>query len=106
MISYGIQKSRNFVLVAVVMLIAGFGPVTGAYAKSCKDNHFHNGYSGEVKGKKAAERAALKGWASFTAWEYGSSWASWRNASKRKMKCDRLGAKVWHCFASAIPCKK
>lgn len=98
---------KTLTLVLGITIVSGLSWTEEAYAKSCKTGHFHNGYSGQIKGSKSkAQKAALKGWASFTQWEYGPAWASWSRADKKNLSCDRLGSKTWHCFAKATPCKK
>ncbi len=99
-------RLKLLILVFGISMVSVLGWTGEAYSKTCKTGHFHNGYSGQVSGSKSnAQKAALSSWASFTQWEYGKAWASWNGADKRNVSCDRLGAKTWHCFATAIPCK-
>jgi len=70
----------------------------------CLSDHFHDGYSSGGASKKAAEAAAIKAWAEFTAWEYGTDWAVWPRAGSKKINCEQSGG-GWGCHAEARACK-
>ena len=70
----------------------------------CLSDHFHDGNSSGARSRNLAEKAAVVAWAEFTNFEYGSSWASWRNARSKTMSCES-GASGWSCHASARPCR-
>ncbi len=70
----------------------------------CMLDHFHSGY-GKGRTKRLAKRAAVKDWAEFTAFEYGLSWARYRLAASRQLKCGRSQS-VWQCSLEARPCRK
>ncbi|MEO0728965.1 MAG: hypothetical protein AAFY64_01125 [Pseudomonadota bacterium] len=70
----------------------------------CVVDHYHLGSSYGLRSKKAAKRAALRDWSSFTAWEYGNHWGSTRRAKNRTMDCKR-GSSGWACDFNARPCK-
>lgn len=70
----------------------------------CLESHFHTGSSAGAPTKKAAEVAAVKAWAEFTAWEYGTDWAQWVRAGSKKLACAQSGAS-WGCEAEARACK-
>ena len=72
--------------------------------KTCFVDHSHAG-SGNGASKKAAEMAAISSWVSFTALEYGSSWADFRNAAAKEMRCGANGPGSWSCNLDAIPCR-
>jgi hypothetical protein len=72
--------------------------------KVCLDGHFHSGSSAGVKDKKAALAEAIKSWAGFTAFEYGTDWANWSKAANKSANCSQ-GASGWGCSIEARPCK-
>lgn len=102
---------------AVVVVGSSFSPVqadeTGMASihswrkvgkKTCFVDHSHAG-SGNGSTKKAAEMAAVSSWVSFTALEYGSSWADYRAAVAKVMRCGANGPGSWSCDLDAIPCR-
>lgn len=72
--------------------------------KLCFTDHFHT-IGGSGPSKRAAERAAIGTWQSFTGLEYGDSWGRWANASHKSMKCSGSGSN-WSCEANGIPCRR
>lgn len=70
----------------------------------CMVDHEHSG-SGSGKTKSRAKRAAIGNWAGFTAWEYGTDWASFRRARVKSVKCARATG-GWSCDVTARPCKR
>lgn len=70
----------------------------------CMDGHFHSGNSAGAKTKKAAMSEAVNSWAGFTAWEYGTDWASWTKAANKSASCSQ-SASGWSCSIEARPCK-
>lgn len=71
----------------------------------CMSEHFHYGSSTGQPSRKAAEAAAARDWAGFTALEYGLAWASFNLAGSKGMKCSQEG-RTWACQAEARPCKR
>lgn len=69
----------------------------------CLVDHFHSG-SGSGPTRQAAERDAAGSWSSFTAWEYGGNWGSWKLAASKTMNCSQTGGS-WSCGSDARPCK-
>ncbi|MGE5513116.1 MAG: hypothetical protein ACM31O_17940 [Bacteroidota bacterium] len=72
--------------------------------KICMLDHYHDGASNGAGSRKQAEAEAIESWASFTAWEYGNNWGSWRLAEGKSVSCDR-GSGSWTCTLQARPCK-
>lgn len=72
--------------------------------KLCMDGHFHSGNSSGAKDKKIAMAEAIKSWAGFTAFEYGTDWANWNKAANKSANCSQ-GASGWGCSIEARPCK-
>jgi hypothetical protein len=72
--------------------------------RACIQDHTHDGYSSGVASRKAAEQQAVKAWAEFTAWEYGTDWAQWTKAAGKRLSCSQ-GSDGWGCHAEARPCK-
>mgnify|MGYP001364843090 CR=1 FL=1 len=73
--------------------------------KLCQSSHFHAGTSAGEASKKSAMAQAIDAWQGFTAFEYGTDWAYYRNASSKKVKCEK-GLSGWGCDIEARPCKK
>ena len=71
--------------------------------KTCMLDHYHDG-SGNGPARTQAERAAIRAWAEFTAWEYGNSWGNFGNAASKSVNCTR-GAGGWSCAVQARPCR-
>ena len=71
--------------------------------KICFDDHSHAG-GAEGKTKRAAHRDAIREWRSFTAWEYGSIWGSYKRAAGKTVEYTK--AKVgWFARVIARPCR-
>lgn len=70
----------------------------------CMSDHFHTGSSSGQDSKQAAERSAIESWSSFTAWEYGNHWGSWRIAGSKSLRCGNPSGS-WGCQAEARPCR-
>ncbi|MGQ0456865.1 MAG: hypothetical protein ACT4OU_07370 [Hyphomicrobium sp.] len=51
----------------------------------CMIDHFHYG-SGSGKSKQAALADAIGSWQSFTDFEYGGRWASWKRSASKEIK--------------------
>jgi hypothetical protein len=69
----------------------------------CMKDHFHSGY-GDGATKDAATRAAIKSWAEFTAFEYGTAWARYSLAKSRSTKYTKA-EKGWSAAVDARPCR-
>ncbi len=69
----------------------------------CFTDHFHSGSSSGHATRAAAEKDAQAGWSSFTAFEYGDRWGSWRIAASKSMKCSQSSG--WGCQIEARPCR-
>lgn len=73
--------------------------------KTCFTDHTHVGNSAGAKTQKTALKAAVKDWQEFTAFEYGTDWAYFKNAHGRMKSCSKDTA-GWGCTVEATPCKK
>lgn len=71
--------------------------------RTCMSDHFHYG-SGTGKTKKAALAAAVQSWSSFTAFEYGSSWANFRHAAGKAVSYSAASG-GWSADLSARACR-
>ena len=71
--------------------------------KTCMLDHFHDG-NGTGRTRAEAERAAIKSWIEFTAWEYGNPWGRYTIAASKKMTCSRESPS-WRCAVEARPCR-
>ena len=78
-----------------------------AYIKGrlqCLETHSHVG-GADGRTKRLALRAAIREWQSFTAWEYGSAWASYRRAAGKSV--EYIKAEVgWTARVEARPCRR
>lgn len=72
--------------------------------KTCMTDHEHGG-EGTLASKKGASEAAIRHWESFTAWEYGKAWGSYRLADAKTMDC-QAGGSGWFCKTTARPCRR
>ncbi|MBS0235583.1 MAG: hypothetical protein JSR99_19110 [Proteobacteria bacterium] len=73
----------------------------------CFVDHYHYGSSSGQSTKKAALAAAIKSWADFTDFEYGSDWAHWGLASSKSVKCSQDGIHgPWGCDINSRPCRR
>jgi hypothetical protein len=69
----------------------------------CMKDHFHSGY-GDGPTKVAASRAAMKSWAEFTAFEYGTDWARYSLAASKSTKYTKA-ENGWSANVDARPCR-
>lgn len=72
--------------------------------KLCMSDHWHSG-SGDGRTKSAAQAAAIRSWAGFTNFEYGTVWARYSLAagkSVRYVKADN----GWTAYIDARPCRR
>ena len=102
------------VVVAIVSTLASTSArgegMAGMHAKKhvggkvCFARHTHTGSADRLPSQRAAKRAAIKDWSSFTAWEYGRSWASWRAAWGKDTSCEQWKGR-WSCVVTAYPCR-
>ena len=83
--------------------IAGIHAWVKVGRKTCMLDHYHDG-SGNGPARAQAERAAIRAWAEFTAWEYGNSWGNFGNAASKSVNCTR-DAGGWNCAVQARPCR-
>lgn len=72
--------------------------------KICMIDHTHTGTSSGQPTRKAAEAAAARDFAGFTAWEYGGHWGNFALAGSKQMSCSQGGG-GWSCSVEARPCK-
>ncbi|KUO56918.1 MAG: hypothetical protein APF80_11330 [Alphaproteobacteria bacterium BRH_c36] len=73
--------------------------------KTCFTDHTHTGTSSGQKSEKAAVAAAVKDWQEFTAFEYGTDWAYFKNAQGSGKSCTRETS-GWSCTVEAMPCNR
>jgi hypothetical protein len=71
--------------------------------KMCFTDHFHYG-SGNGSTRAKAEKDAIASWVSFTDFEYGSDWARYGKAVRKRMSCSSSGA-GFSCQVEALPCR-
>jgi hypothetical protein len=70
--------------------------------KTCFVDHSHSG-TGEGRTKSRARRAAITAWREFTAWEYGTDWASYKHARSKATSYIKA-AKGWSASVDGRPC--
>lgn len=97
-------------IIAVIGLIVGLLVLVSTPASAaleCKPGHWHYGASnGPFKTKAAAMRDAIRSWASFTDFEYGSAWAFFKLAADKGSKCEKQVGRRWTCSVEGRPCKR
>ena len=83
--------------------LAGMHTWVRVGGKTCMLDHFHDGY-GTGPTRAAAQRAAIRAWIDFTAWEYGGRWGSYGASVSKRMSCSG-GAGSFSCSTSSRPCR-
>ena len=75
---------------------------------SCMADHWHFGSTGgkPAPTRKRALAAAIASWSSFTIWEYGRAFGSFKIAQDKTVSCERRGGKQWVCNVSGRPCRR
>lgn len=71
--------------------------------RRCFTGHTHVGTGSPARKKRQAIASAAQDWSSFTAFEYGASWARWRIAVGKTTSCER-STQGWTCEVQARPC--
>ena len=113
-----VQSMKGSAVLAALMVCASAG---GAYAqqpeaiefwdkvrvgsKLCLADHEHYGESPSWPSERGARIMAIKKWESFTTWEYGKAWGSYKLAVAKNMKCNSAGGR-WVCGTTARPCRR
>lgn len=69
----------------------------------CMADHYHSG-SGEGRSKATAKKAAIRSWAGFTNFEYGTVWARWSRAKSKSTRYTKE-AVGWSATVEARPCR-
>jgi hypothetical protein len=72
--------------------------------RTCMADHWHSG-SGEGRTKAAARNAAIRSWADFTNFEYGTVWAHFSLAASPQTRYSKA-ANGWSAAIDARPCKR
>lgn len=70
----------------------------------CFTDHTHTGSSTGASSKAAALKQAIDSWRSFTAFEYGTDWASFSRAIGKATSCSQSGGR-WDCSVEGRPCR-
>ena len=71
--------------------------------KLCLESHTHvGGATGRTK--RIAHKKAIREWIEFTAWEYGTAWASYRRSAKKTVTYikEEVG---WLARVESLPCR-
>jgi len=69
----------------------------------CMADHWHSG-SGSGRTKGAAQRAAIRSWADFTNFEYGTVWARYSRAASKSARYTKESS-GWGATVDARPCR-
>ena len=83
--------------------LAGMHDQYVSKGRRCFSAHTHVGTGSPARKKRQAIASAAQDWASFTAFEYGASWARWRIAAGKNVSCER-SSQGWTCEVQARPC--
>jgi len=86
-------------------MLVGLHELRREGGRVCMVDHFHNGSSEGQPSRKAAEVAAMRAWAEFTAWEYGGHWANPAMAGSKSMRCSGSDTS-WSCDFDARACRR
>ncbi|HEY7669214.1 MAG TPA: hypothetical protein VH852_01120 [Hyphomicrobium sp.] len=70
----------------------------------CMADHWHAG-SGEGRTKAAARAAAIRSWADFTNFEYGTVWARFSLAASQATRYTKAES-GWSAAVDARPCRR
>ncbi len=70
--------------------------------KTCFVDHSHSS-TGEGRTKSKARSAAITAWREFTAWEYGTDWASYKHARSKSISYTKA-VKGWSASVEGRPC--
>ena len=73
--------------------------------RTCLIDHKHAGHSPSWPTLAGAKAAAIRKWESFTIWEYGKAWGSYRLAANKSMSCQKDGSRHI-CMTTANPCRR
>ena len=102
-LAFGLLLAPGGAAVAQDTGLAGMHTWVRAGGRICLLDHFHDG-SGSGPTRAAAQRAAIRAWSDFTAWEYGGRWGSWGASISKKMGCSG-GPGNFSCEVSSRPCR-
>lgn len=80
-------------------------PLVRIGGRTCFDGHYHYGTGTSKKSRAEAMRASIRAWQEFTAFEYGSDWARYSRAARKRVGCSKESSTTWSCTAEAIPCR-
>lgn len=69
----------------------------------CMSDHYHSG-SGDGHTKAAARNSAIRSWADFTNFEYGTAWARFSRAASTSTRYTKA-ASGWSADVDARPCR-
>jgi len=110
------QRNAAYALAGAVLLVTlapAFADDTGfAYSHAlrkergrlCMADHYHSG-SGEGRTKGSARKAAIRSWAGFTNFEYGTAWARYSLAASKSTRYTKA-AFGWTAYVDARPCRR
>ena len=84
--------------------LAGMHSWVRVGGRTCMADHYHDG-AGSGPTRNAAQRAAVNAWIDFTAWEYGSRWASFGASVSKRITCSG-SAGSFSCNVSSRPCRR
>jgi hypothetical protein len=113
------QRSASLALAGLLTLAAAPATMPTAWAddtglasmhelrrergRLCMSDHWHMG-SGEGRTRASARAAAIRSWAEFTDFEYGSAWAHFSLAASPSTRFTKA-AGGWSADVDARPCR-
>ena len=103
--NYSLIPNRKVVASLVLATAATLSlAIAPAYAKSCK-SHSHSGFATGVLTE--AKSAAKMSWANRVAQHEGGTWASWSQATNKKLSCVDGDTSLFQkrCTVTAMACK-
>ncbi len=102
-LALGVMLATSGAAVAQDTGLAGMHTWVRVGGRTCLVDHFHDG-SGSGPTRAAAQRAAIRAWIDFTAWEYGGRWGSYGASVSKRMSCTG-GPGNYSCETSSRPCR-
>jgi hypothetical protein len=102
-LALGLMLAAGGTAVAQETGLAGMHTWVRVGGRTCMLDHFHDG-SGSGPTRAAAQRAAIRAWIDFTAFEYGGRWASYGASVSKRMGCSGSPGN-YSCSTSSRPCR-
>ena len=104
LLASGVWLATNAVVIADDTGLAYSHTLRKEGGRLCMADHAHSG-SGAGRTKASANKAAIRSWAGFTNFEYGTVWARY-SLAKSKSTRNTKEATGWSATVEARPCRR